>query len=90
MVLKRKAGRAALVVGCAAVLALIASLILAPMVFPGMCVDSTEPDQTYCTDLPAQTLVGLQAHLGLWIAVLVAIGAATGVLLLWPRRKWEA
>ena len=64
-----------------------ASPLLAPMVFPRMCTDSTEPRESYCTDLPAQTLLGSQAHVRLWVAVLAAIAVATVVLLVWPRSR---
>lgn len=72
---------------CGALLALVASLFLAPMVVPGMCVDSTEPGQSYCTELPARTLLGAQAHVGIWLASLAAIAPATVALLFWPRGR---
>ena len=84
---KRNGQRTAAVIVPAVVLALVASLLLAPMVFPGMCTDSAEPSESYCTDLPAQTLLGFPAHVGLWVTVLAAIAVATAASLVWSRSR---
>ncbi|MHC2998800.1 hypothetical protein [Microbacterium sp. HJ5] len=68
----------------------VASLLLAPTTTPGMCVDSPDPDASYCTEFPMQTLLGFEANAWVWIGALVVIVIRAAALIARGRRRRRA
>lgn len=63
---------------------LVASLLLAPMIFAQGCPSSTESTDS-CRDYPPMTLLGYEANVWLWGAVMAAIVLVT----VWLVRRAE-
>lgn len=79
----RSPERTAVILVTAFVAAVVASLLLAPMIEVQGCAASTDSRDPSCQDYPPQTLWGYEANVWIWIAALLAIS----VIAFWLIRR---
>lgn len=77
---------AAIIVG-AVIAAIIATLLLAPMITGGYCNDSSDPAKSVCGTIGPQTLAGWPISVWPWAAALVVIATVAIALVLRAARR---
>ena len=82
-----RAERTAVVLVGAVIAALLATLLLAPMISGGYCNDSSEPGASVCGSFGPQTLAGWPITVWPWVVALVVIAAVAITLVIRAVRR---
>ncbi|TFV82257.1 hypothetical protein E4V99_15210 [Microbacterium sp. dk485] len=63
-----------------------AAVLSAPLVSGGICVDSEDPEKSYCADFHT-SLIGLPTSIVAWVILSIVLAAAAWLISSYPLRR---